>query len=386
VITWHIVTGEYPPQPGGVSDYTFHVARALQSNGDAVHVWCPGRSQDCVDENGVLVHRVMGQFRVADMWRGGAMLNRYPRPRRVLVQYVPHAYGSRAVNLPFCIWLYLRALKGDVVFAMVHETYMEFGPSLRQKVGSLIQRAMAILLVRAATRIWCSIDTWRGQLQKYACSRTRFELLPVPSNINVVVDPTGVTALRRSIAADAQPVIGHFGTFGNAITHTLLPAVCALLQKHDSMHLLLIGRGSRALRQEVLASQSGSADRVHAVEDLSHEDISRYLQVCDVMIQPFSEGVTTRRTTLMAGLCHGKAIVTAAGFATEPLWRESGAVCLVPSGDATGFADAVLHLLGDPNGRRLLGERGRDLYEQRFGIDRVIERMRAAVKHANSPG
>ncbi len=26
---WHIVTGEYPPQPGGVSDYTEAVARGL---------------------------------------------------------------------------------------------------------------------------------------------------------------------------------------------------------------------------------------------------------------------------------------------------------------------------------------------------------------------
>ena len=39
---WHIVTGEYPPARGGVSDYTFAIANGLASAGDEVNVWCPG--------------------------------------------------------------------------------------------------------------------------------------------------------------------------------------------------------------------------------------------------------------------------------------------------------------------------------------------------------
>ncbi len=40
-IDWQIVTGEYPPQPGGVSDYTRLVARGLAGAGDRVEVWAP---------------------------------------------------------------------------------------------------------------------------------------------------------------------------------------------------------------------------------------------------------------------------------------------------------------------------------------------------------
>ena len=39
-LPWHILTCEYPPQTGGVSDYTFLVANGLASH-DEVHVWCP---------------------------------------------------------------------------------------------------------------------------------------------------------------------------------------------------------------------------------------------------------------------------------------------------------------------------------------------------------
>ena len=41
----HIITPEYPPQPGGVSDYTAQVAEGLAQEGEEVHVWCPGNAR-----------------------------------------------------------------------------------------------------------------------------------------------------------------------------------------------------------------------------------------------------------------------------------------------------------------------------------------------------
>ena len=42
---WHILTGEYPPQPGGVSDYSRMVAHGLAAAGDEVVVWAPSPRQ-----------------------------------------------------------------------------------------------------------------------------------------------------------------------------------------------------------------------------------------------------------------------------------------------------------------------------------------------------
>ena len=41
VTAWNIITGEYPPQPGGVSDYTRLVAHGLADAGDEVCVYAP---------------------------------------------------------------------------------------------------------------------------------------------------------------------------------------------------------------------------------------------------------------------------------------------------------------------------------------------------------
>ena len=38
---WHILTGEYPPRPGGVSDYSAHLSGGLARAGAEVHVWAP---------------------------------------------------------------------------------------------------------------------------------------------------------------------------------------------------------------------------------------------------------------------------------------------------------------------------------------------------------
>ena len=59
---WHVITNEYPPQTGGVSDYTQQVARALVEQGDEVHVWCPAWREVENHADGVRVHRQLGSI------------------------------------------------------------------------------------------------------------------------------------------------------------------------------------------------------------------------------------------------------------------------------------------------------------------------------------
>src|SRR5205085_12603024 len=71
---WHLITGEYPPQPGGVSDYTRWVASGLASAGDNVHVWCPPCQTSSVDDSQVIVHRELGSMGLRDLLKVSRML------------------------------------------------------------------------------------------------------------------------------------------------------------------------------------------------------------------------------------------------------------------------------------------------------------------------
>src|SRR6476646_9304789 len=101
----HGLTCEYPPQRGGVSDYTYLVAGGLAAAGDEVHVWCPGATGAAPAQRGVTVHRALGRLGLADLRRTGRALDAFPGPRRILLQWVPHGFGMRAMNVPFCAWL-----------------------------------------------------------------------------------------------------------------------------------------------------------------------------------------------------------------------------------------------------------------------------------------
>src|SRR5437764_13358929 len=115
-----MVTGEYPPQQGGVSDYTRQIATGLADAGDEVHVWAPRTSAGplCHDR-AVAVHPLPGRFGPGALAQLSSGLGALPRPFRLLVQYVPQAFGFKAMNAAFALWLY--AQRRYPVAVMVHE-------------------------------------------------------------------------------------------------------------------------------------------------------------------------------------------------------------------------------------------------------------------------
>ena len=59
---WHLITGEYPPDIGGVGDYTRLLGDALSRCGDEVHVWAPPGFSSADDTGAVRVHRLPDHF------------------------------------------------------------------------------------------------------------------------------------------------------------------------------------------------------------------------------------------------------------------------------------------------------------------------------------
>jgi hypothetical protein len=117
----HILTGEYPPRQGGISDYTAVLASGLAEAGVPVHVWTSGDEGEQADGRGVSVHRTAGRWSPSDLDRLGRALDAFERPRRLLVQYAPNQWGYKGLNFAFCLWLNRRKARGDVVRMMFHE-------------------------------------------------------------------------------------------------------------------------------------------------------------------------------------------------------------------------------------------------------------------------
>lgn len=379
--TWHLVTCEYPPAVGGVADYAQLVAEGLAAAGDEVHVWCPA-ARDVTDTAAAAgpawprVHPVLGDAGPERLRALDEALDAMPEPRRLLVQWVPHGYGHRSMNVGFCAWVWRRARRGDVVDLMVHEPYLAFREgSWRQDAAALVHRVMTMMLIRAAARIWVSIPMWAERWRPFAMGkRIGFTWLPIPSTLPMPAREAAAAARRQ--LAPGVPLIGHLGTYGSAMRQALAASLPTLLAAEPRAMVVLLGDGGPGFREALLRVHPSLAARIVAPGRQARTVLAEHVAACDVLVQPYPDGVSSRRTSAMAGLALGVPVVTNAGPMTEPVWSERRAVSIVDRTD--GWVPAVLQLLGDAAVRARQAEQARALYADRFDLSRTIDALRHA--------
>jgi glycosyltransferase involved in cell wall biosynthesis len=376
---WHVVTCEYPPQSGGVSDYTYLVAEGLAAHGDQVHIWCPAAKEQAPQVPGVDVRQTLGRFSIADLRSLGRNLDAFPSPRHILVQWVPHGFGYKSVNLPFCLWLWGRARRGDTVDLMVHEPFLPFAPGRwRQNAAATVHRIMMRILLRSAGRVWLSTPAWEPLIRPFDWNRERkYQWLPLPSTVPAVNDRAASLQLKDRYNA-AGVLLGHFGTFGPSVTPMLGAIIPPLLQASPGAAMILIGPGSAAFREHLVRDFPGLAPALFAVGQIDARDprLSLHISACDLLIQPYPDGVTGRRTSMMAALSHGRPTITTSGPFTEPMWKESRAVVLTPADDMDALVTSARQLIENPAARAALGESGQAFYRRNFDIEHVVDLLR----------
>jgi glycosyltransferase involved in cell wall biosynthesis len=377
---WHIVASEYPPQRGGVSDYTHVVAQALVAAGDTVHVWCPSATRATPQVPGIVVHRALGGLGRADLARLDQLLEPFPAPRRLLIQWVPHGFGFGAMNLGFCLWLLARARRRhDRIEIVVHEPFLRLtGGSWRQSAAAVVQRLMTVVLLGGALRVLVTIPAWETLWRPYALGRpVPFVHAPVPNTVSMEHDPSRVQHIRATYAGGSAPLIGHFGTQRHGGTAMIVRTLSMILDARPDVQLLLLGRGGLELREMLVGANAARAARVHATGALPASELSLHLSACDVMVHPYASGVNGRHTSVVASLAHGRAVVTTVGELTEPFWLESGAVRVSRADDAAEASRLALELLTKTDERERLGRAARALYDARFDVAHVIATLRS---------
>jgi glycosyltransferase involved in cell wall biosynthesis len=374
---WHIVTPERPPDCGGVGDYTAQIAEALAESGDDVSVYSPPASRPWTAPGGIEVVTLKDRFGRGSVRELSSRLDRDPASR-LLVEYVPSVFGRRGTNVPFCRWLRSRRNAGGDVRVMFHEPYLYLRWRPDHIVTAFTQRAMAAILLDAATHVYLSTDTWRRYLARFrADAGHRAVTLPIPSAIPCVEAADAVRAMRAAMTGSATHLVGHFGSYGHHVAPLLRRALNDLLSSDVDVAASCAGAGSDAFVERMLAERPPLRGRLFATGRISARDISVHLQACDLLLQPYPDGVTTRRTSVMAGLANGRAVVTADGALTEDVWRATGAVALVPSGDASALVASARELLADARSRASLAARGSATYASCFALRHTIDALRA---------
>ncbi len=378
----HIITCEFPPEKGGVADYTLILSRELSRLGQEVVVWAPPEPASGTATNSpeVKVVRLRGRFLPSDLLALERELNRYPGPRQLLVQWVPHGYGLKSMNLFFCAWITSRAmLSGDRLQVMVHEPCAPYrGLSVKGNLIAFAHRLMLLVLLHKASRIWVSTPTWVDRIRPYSPgSAMPIRWLPIWSNIaRIDSDPGSLRRIRTSLGFTGKHLIGHFGTYSSELGQALDAIMVEVLERRDDVAFLLLGRGGAEFLQSFRSRNARLAQAVHATGHLPDHDLSLRLSTCDLMLQPYTGGINVRHGSALAVISHGLPMVTNRGIITENLWEEPFGGLLCPSmKDAAVFADAVTALLTDADRRRQMSEDAARFYEKHFSVAQSAARL-----------
>jgi hypothetical protein len=289
----------------------------------------------------------------------------------VLVQYVPHAYGCKAMNFPFCLWLY--SLRHADLTVMFHEVAFPRSRTqpLRHNLLGAVTELMARLVCRSARRILVASARWQATLTRLGATAP-ISWVPVPSNVPVVENAAATAGWRERCATPRGLLIGHFANYSDYSVEQLSRVMPALLDERRQLSLLLLGANSGELRQRLLNTNRRLPARLHASGALAAPQLSSALTACDLMVQPYPDGVSTRRTSTSALLAHGCTIVTTSGISTEGLWNDSGAVAMAPADNAHRLRETIDRMLSSAELRGSYSRAAFDLYERRFALRHTL--------------
>ena len=371
---WHIITGEYPPKWGGVSDYTYRVSQEFTRIGDQVHVWAPASQEETAQPETANVHALPSGFG----WRWLRALDRqlrcFDKPRNILIQYVPHMYGWKSMNLAFCFWICLQ--RKHNVLVMFHEVAFPFrrGQRIRHALLASIHRFMAWTILHSVKHSFTSTEPYIALLQRLGNPRTPISLLRICSNLPD--SDREIPSVRDAHAATGLFTVGIFSNFAADLRSVLEPVIGCVL-KNPKIEVLLLGPGE-SFRQSLAGKYPNAAGRIRSTGRLRVDQIGEHMRRSDALLQLYPDGASAARGTLVGAMASGVPVVTTSGPATDQLLLRSQAM-LFPRQSPESIRDAIELLLENPVLAREIAGRAQQLYRESFQPAVIVSRIRDAV-------
>jgi glycosyltransferase involved in cell wall biosynthesis len=350
------VTSHLPPERCGIGDYTarlaaelapVHDVSVLASRQPAVDIDSRVRLLPTVDDWGFRgVRALCGRVRDT-------------RPDWVCIEYVPYLYSRLGMNLwlPFAaLWMRVHGVR---ILLTVHEPFVDLD-TVKHVVVGVVQRVMLLLLVTASEKVAVTTTRWTAMLSRLPLGLgSRVFHLPVGSSLACVGLSDGEREqLRTELGYDREDVVVAMMQPAGAgkLADLAMTVWREVGRKHPTLKLLIIGTSHAPVEP---------SPRIRDVGYVPAERASKLLQCADIFLMPFIDGVSSRRSSLMAAMAHGLPVVTTSGPLTDPVFASSPIVMRDPA-DTAGLVTALDELVTSPALRCRRSRDVRAFYLQHF--------------------
>ncbi len=358
-----IITPRYPPDRCGVGDYTALLARHLAERGVVVTVITSRWIAPPMEAPGVRVLPLLEDWGWASLPRlmAAARAGRYDV---VHVQYQNVMYHRSAAIAALPLALRAAAPRTRTVVT-IHDYGTPWPRRLRVRaIAGPYGKLWFAAMLAASGRVVLTNeqDAWRFTRQRlrYPIPVARYMVIPVGSNLPIShALPTQDDGLLRvgyfgfvNPAKGVEALLDGFAWAYQRLTTLRLVMVCAL-RDEQPYH--------RAIHQKI--SAMGLEGVVTVTGELADGDAAAALASCDMVALPFRDGISLRRTTLVAALALGRPVISTRGALPPAALRDGRDVLLVSPDDAEALGAAILDLAGDPARRAALGESAKQAAE-----------------------
>jgi glycosyltransferase involved in cell wall biosynthesis len=375
-----IISPNFPPKRCGIGDYTYFLSKALVQKGYDVTVLTSVYPTITVDEDNFKVLGSVEGWGIKHMFHLLALIKKI-NPMIVHIQYCPHLYHRRGLTFTInVIALLLRIFTKYKVITTFHELYIPFGWSLKKILGGIWQRLMAVVIGLGSHRVIVTCGLWKKFLKRLIPWK-RIEIIPVGSNIPFIpLSNEEKKKIRKKVSKNEPTfLLGTFGTLHPSRDYELiLKTLKELISQDKKIKFIWIGDpGSELLLEKIKKDieMLKLNDSFVFTKYCSSEEISRLLQILDIYVAPFIDGVSVRRTTLISALAHRVPVVGVKGPSTDKVFKHGENIFLISQRDSKELSKIIDLLLSNPSLREAIAKGGEEVYRRFFDWNIIAENI-----------
>ena len=217
-----------------------------------------------------------------------------------------------------------------------------------------------------------------GRPGDYTCVRSGFDLQPFLSSMN---NPT----LRAQLGLKPDDfVIGKIARLFELKGHDDLFAIAPdLIRRVPNAKFLFVGDGVWRGRFEQMAKDLKLKDHFIFTGLVPPSDVAQYVGVMDVLVHLSRREGLPR--AIPQALAAGKPVVAFDCDGAREVCRDAQTGFLLEPGDLVGLTDRLIRLANDPALRTRLGQAGRELVQNQFSVEAMVQGLHSLYLRLASP-
>ncbi len=364
-----VLSPTFPPDRCGIGDYSSRIVEEFLNLNHFVGVFTNQQSP-------LFIHPRLSYYPLSQSWRN---LKDF-RPDRLMIQYIPYLYSKKwGIHFFLPLWvLCLRFFIRKPILLIVHELHypIQFNPKgLLIGIPQFLQFIFIALLsskisftFEAPYKIYSKLFFWK-----------KVFLIPVGANIKRVAFDS-LIPLDEKISRDTTVLLHFGGSHPTNLFHYEFAALGAILQKFKNVNLFYAGLTQNKIDTLLeFYHFTHLRERITALGFLSEQEVSAWITRSNLILAPFLDGISTRRTSAMAALEHEKPLLTTRSWSTntEIPWED---FCYItPIEPSRKFNEMAISILEHPKEAEQMGHKAKLYYDKNFSYPVITHKLLQAL-------